>query len=142
MFYSCLGQNKTTVLNLQQVKFKDNGLTKIISDICISNVDCFKKDGFYVLDFFHSSLSSSEFFLSMNEFKNDNEKSYPIVYYVLINNRFFFISNKVPATLFNVLESDKNFNIKSKIPSPSGDFNFLIYKTSRVYTVLLNNCDE
>jgi hypothetical protein len=142
MFFSCLGQNKTTNLNLQEVKLKDNELTKIISNICASNTNCFKKNGHYVLDFFYSSLSNKEFFLSMNEFEINNKSSYPIKYYVLINSRYFFISNKVPITVYSIIEYNKKFHIKSKIPLPGGDFNFLIYKTERAYTVLLNSCDE
>jgi hypothetical protein len=63
-----MGQNKTLTLNLQQIEFKDKMLTKTLADLAKSEPDCFKKHDFYVLDFFQSSLSSGEYYLSIDRF--------------------------------------------------------------------------
>jgi hypothetical protein len=140
-----MGQNKTLTFNLQQIEFRDKMLTKTLFDISKSEPDCFKKNGFYILDFFQSSLSSGEYYLSIREFIVDDKTPSSIAYYVVINNIVFFVSNKVSVEIFNVLPSKKEFVFKQKeIPySVGGDYNFLIWRmSSGYYAVLLKSCAE
>jgi DNA polymerase III sliding clamp (beta) subunit (PCNA family) len=140
---NCMGQKKIT-FNLQQIEFKDM-LTKTLFDISKSEPDCFNKNEFYILDFFQSSLSSSEYYLSIDKFFADNKTPNSIAYYVVINNITFFISNKVAVDIFNVLPTKKQFVFKiEEIPySVGGDYNFLIWRTlSGYYAVFLKSCGE
>ena len=70
---NCMGQ-KSILLTIQQIEFKDKKLTKTLFDILQSN-DCFDKKDLYVLDFFRSSLTDGEYYLSINKFIAD-EKTY------------------------------------------------------------------
>ncbi len=142
MSVNCVGQNKT--LMLQQVDFKDKMLEKILVNIVKTEKECFKRSDFYVLDFFQSSLSSKEYYLSINEFIFNPNTQNLITYFVVINNVVFFVPNKIPNGLFNVLSEKKNFNIKTeKNPSPGGDYNFLINGTlNGYYKVISKTCTE
>jgi len=143
---NCMGQNKTLTLNLQQIEFKDKILTKTLFDISKSEPDCFKKNDFYVLDFFQSSLSNEEYYLSIDEFVADNKITKSIAYYVIIDDIVYFVSNKVTFDIFKVLPSKKQFVFKIKefpYAMIGGDYNFLIWKTlSGHYHVLLRTCSE
>lgn len=140
---NCMGQNKTLTLNLQQIEFKDKMLTKTLFDISKSEPGCFKKNGFYILDFFQSSLSNSEYYLSIREFIIDAKTPNSIAYYAIINNKIFFVSDKVSPVLFSILLSKRNFVIKEEVPQPRGDYNFLIHRTlSGYYRILLKSCAE
>ena len=140
---NCMGQNKTLILNLQQIEFKDKILTKTLFDISKSESDCFKKYGFYILDFFQSSLSSREYYLSIREFMIDAKTPNSVAYYIVINNKFFFVSDKVSPVLFSILPSKRNFVIKEEVPHIGGDYNFLIHRTlSGYYQILLKSCAE
>ncbi|MGB4655171.1 MAG: hypothetical protein WBH98_07045 [Bacteroidales bacterium] len=113
---NCVGQNKVLTFNLQQIEFKDKMLTKTLFDISKSESDCFKKNGFYILDFFQSSLSNEEYYLSIGEFITESNIPNTISYYVVINNMTFFISNKVNLDIFRVLPIKKMFSNKMKYP--------------------------
>lgn len=140
---NCMGQNKRLTLNLQQIEFKDKTLTKTLFDISKSDPGCFKKNGFYILDFFQSSLSNSEYYLSIRKFIIDAKTPNSVAYYVVINNTIFFVSNKVSPVLFSILPSKRDFVIKEEAPQPSGDYNFLIHRTlSGYYHILLKSCVE
>lgn len=140
---SCMGQNKTLTLKLQQIEFKDQMLTKTLFDISKSKPDCFKRNGFYALDFFQSSLSSSEYYLSIREFIIDAKTPNTVAYYAVINNTIFFVSDTVSPVLFSILPSKRNFVIKEEVPHPGGDYNFLIHRTlSGYYHILLKSCEE
>ena len=140
-----MGQNKVLTFNLQQIEFKDKMLTKTLFDISKSESDCFKKNGFYILDFFQSSLSNEEYYLSIGEFITESNVPNTISYYVVINNMTFFISNKVNLDIFRVLPIKKEFVFKkNEIPySVGGDYHFLIWRTlSGYYHILLRTCSE
>jgi hypothetical protein len=142
---NCVGQNKVLTFNLQQIEFKDKMLTKTLFDISKSESDCFKKNGFYILDFFQSSLSNEEYYLSIGEFITESNVPNTISYYVVINNMTFFISNKVNLDIFRVLPIKKEFVFKkNEIPySVGGDYHFLIWRTlSGYYHILLRTCSE
>jgi len=140
---NCMGQNKILTLNLQQIEFKDKMLTKTLFDISKSEPDCFKKHEFYILDFFQSSLSSGEYYLSIREFMADTKTPNSISYYVVINDIVYFVSSKVSVEIFNVLPTKKKFSLKEAIPHPGGDYNFLIWRMlSGYYAVLLKSCAE
>lgn len=140
---TCVGQKKSLTLNLQQIEFKDKMLTKTLEDIVKTESDCFKRYEFYVLDFFQSSLYSSEYYLSINAFMIDDNTPKSIIYYVIINNTVFFVSNKVAIEIFNVLPLKRNFVLKENDWHIGGDYNFLIRRTrSGHYWVLLNTCAE
>ncbi|GHV45012.1 hypothetical protein FACS1894180_7070 [Bacteroidia bacterium] len=143
---NCMGQNKTITLNLQQIEFKDKMLTKTLFDISKSEPDCFNKNDFYVLDFFQSSLSSSEYYLSIDRFIADDKTPKSIAYYVVINNITFFVSNKVDVGIYNALPTKKQYVFKIKeypYAVIGGDYNFLIWRTlSGYYAVLLKSCGE
>jgi len=140
---NCMGQNKTLTLNLQQIEYKDKILTKTLFDISKLEPACFKKNGFYILDFFQSSLSNSEYYLSIREFIIDAKTPNSLAYYVVINNTIFFVSDKVSPVLFSILPSKRNFVIKEEVPQPRGDYKFLIHRTlSGYYHILLKSCAE
>lgn len=81
-----MAQNKTLTFNLQQIEFKDTLLTKTVFDISKSNTECFEKDGFYTLDFFHSSLFNDEYYLSIYKFTTESNIPHTFSYYVVKNN--------------------------------------------------------
>lgn len=142
---NCMGQSKVLTLNLQQIEFKDTMLTKTLFELSKSNPDCFKKNGFYVLDFFQSSLSNDEYYLSIDEFITESNIPNTISYCLFINNMTFFVSNKVTFDIFRVLSIKREFVFKqNEIPySVGGDYHFLIWKTlSGYYHVLLRTCSE
>lgn len=139
---NCMGQNK--ILTLQQVDFKNKMLEKILVSIVKTETECFNRTDFYVLDFFQSSVSSNQYYLSINEFVFNPNTQNSITYYVIINNVVFFVPNKTPTGLFNVLSEKKTFNIKTEtIPHLGGDYNFLIYGTlNGYYKVIYKTCAE
>ena len=142
---NCMGQDKTLTFNLQQIEFKDKMLTKTLFDISKSESDCFKKNGVYILNFFQSSLSNDEYYLSIDEFITESNVPNTISYYVIINNMTFFISNKVTLDTFRILPIKKEFVFKQDeiLYSVGGDFHFLIWRTlSGYYHVLLRSCSE
>ena len=142
---NCMGQDKTLTFNLQQIDFKDKMLTKTLFDISKSESDCFKKNGVYILNFFQSSLSNDEYYLSIDEFITESNVPNTISYYVIINNMTFFISNKVTLDTFRILPIKKEFVFKQDeiFYSVGGDFHFLIWRTlSGYYHVLLRSCSE
>lgn len=142
---NCPGQNRSTTLTLQQVEFKDDVLTETLSDLSKTEQRCFSKNNFYVLDFFQSSLSNDEYYLTIDEFRNESNIQDILSYYVVINDITFFISNKVTFDLFEVLPTSKEFVFKQdQIPAVGGgDYHFLIWKTlNRYYHVLLRTCGE
>ena len=142
---NCMGQ-KSILLTLQQIEFKDKNLTKTLFDLSKSEPDCFKKNNFYVLDFFQSSLLNEEYYLSIDEFVADNKTTKSIAYYVIIDDIVYFVSNKVTFDIFKVLPSKKQYVFKIKefpYAKIGGDYNFLIWRTlSGYYYVLLQNCGE
>ncbi|MDR1861381.1 MAG: hypothetical protein LBR06_10745 [Bacteroidales bacterium] len=97
------------VFNLQQIEFKEKMLTKTLFDLTESEPGCLKKNGYYILDFFQSSLSNSDYYLSISKFITEYPPPKAIAYYVVINNVVFFISSKVSADIINVLPSKKEF---------------------------------
>jgi len=109
---NCMAQNKTLTFNLQQIEFKDTLLTKTVFDISKSNTECFEKDGFYTLDFFHSSLFNDEYYLSIYKFTTESNIPHTFSYYVVKNNMTFFISNKVNHDIFRILPIKKEFVFK------------------------------
>ena len=136
---NCRGQNDTLIL--QQINFKDKILENIL--INISKSDCFKDTEFYILDFFKSSLSSDVYYLSIKEFKSKIQNS--MVYYVVINNIVFFVSDDIPNGLFTIQLSKKKFTLRKEKKSsyPRGDFNFLLYGTlNGFYKVIYKTCYE
>lgn len=139
---NCMAQNKT--LMLQQVNFKNKMLEKVLVSIVKTESECFDSSDFYVFDFFQSSISSDEYYLSINEFTFNANTQKSITYYVVINNVIFFIPNKVPNGLFNILAQKKQFNVNIKrSASPGGDYNFLIYGTlNDYYKVIYKTCAE
>ncbi len=139
---NCMGQNK--ISTLKQVDFNDKILEKILVSIVKTDTECFNRTDFYVLDFFQSSVSSNQYYLSINEFVFNSNTQNSITYYVIINNVVFFVPNKTPNGLFNVLSEKKTFNIKTEtIPHPGGDYNFLIYGTlNGYYKVIYKTCAE
>ena len=143
---NCMGQKKSLTLNLQQIEFKDKMLTKTLADIVKTKSDCFSKNGFYILDFFQSSLYGSEYYLSIDKFIADSNTPKSITYYVFINNIVFFVSNKVAVEIFDVLPAKKQYVFKiEKFPNAviGGDYHFLIRRmASGHYWVLLKTCVE
>lgn len=141
---NCMGQTKPIILNLQQVEFKDKLLTKTLSDLSKKERDCFNKNDFYILDFFHSSLSNEEYYLSIDRFVADNKTIKSIAYYVIIDDIVYFISNKVSVDVIKVLPSKKEYSFKTeKISIIGGDYHFLIWRTlSGYYHILLSTCSE
>ena len=142
---NCEGQNKTVTLDLQQIDFKDDRLTKLLFNITNSELSCFDKNVFYVLDFFQSSLSTGEYYLSIDEFVANDKSPNTIVYYTIINNITFFISNKVDGAIFDVLTTKRGFDLYiEEIPySVGADYHFLIWKTiSGDYFTILSTCGE
>jgi hypothetical protein len=140
-----MGQNKTLILNLQQIEFKDKMLTKTLFDLAKSEPECFKKHEFYILDFFQSSLSSGEYYLSIDKFITESNTPNSIAYYLVINNITFLISNKVATDIFNILPTKKQyvFKIEDMPYSVGGDYHFLIWRTlSGYYSVLMKSCAE
>ncbi|NLL27944.1 MAG: hypothetical protein GX259_04045 [Bacteroidales bacterium] len=138
-----LGQNKPITLTLQQIEFKDNTLIKTISDLS-KEQDCFSKNDFYILDFFQSSLSSGEYYLSINRFVVDDKIINSIAYYVVINDIVFFISNKVSVEIIKILPLKKEYKFNKKnTPIIVGDYRFLIWRTlGGYYHVLSRTCGE
>ncbi len=142
---NCPGQNRSTTLTLQQVGFKDDALTEILSDLSKTEQRCFSKNDFYVLNFFQSSLSGNEYYLTIDEFRTESNIQDLLSYYVVINDINFFISNKVTLDIFEVLPTSKEFVFKQdQIPAVGGgDYHFLIWKTpNEYYHVLLRTCGE
>jgi hypothetical protein len=139
-----MGQDKTLTLNLQQIEFKDKMLTKTLLDISKSESNCFNKNDFYVLDFFQSSLSCNEYYLSIEKFNVNSKTANLLTYYVVISNISYFVSNKVSVDIFNILPSKREFIFKKEeIPVIYGDYNFLIWRMlSGYYAVLLKSCGE
>ncbi len=141
---NCVAQ-KPIMLTLQQIEFKDSILTKTLFDILQSN-DCFREKDFYVLDFFRSSLSDGEYYLSINEFFADEKTYHLFAYFAEINNITFFVSNRVSSEIFQILPTKKHYSFQRK-ENPyaviGADYNFLIWRTlSGYYYVLLQNCGE
>ena len=139
-----MGQ-KSILLTLQQIEFKDKKLTKTLFDILQSN-DCFDKKDLYVLDFFRSSLSDGEYYLSINKFFADEKTYHLFAYFAEINNITFFVSNRVSSEIFQILPTKKHYSFQRK-ENPyaviGADYNFLIWRTlSGYYYVLLQNCGE
>jgi hypothetical protein len=133
-----MGQSKT--VNLQQVEFKDKMLEKILVNITKS--DCFTQAHIYVLDFFQSSLSIDEYYLSIGKLSFIDEKFNSINYYVIINNIVFLVPKNMPNGLFTVLPAQKKFYLKENIDI-GGDYNFLINGTlNGYYKVIYKTCAE
>ncbi|NLB67213.1 MAG: hypothetical protein GX798_01995 [Bacteroidales bacterium] len=142
---NCLGQNRSTTLTLQQVEFKDIALTETLSDLSKAEQRCFSKNDFYVLDFFQSSLSGDEYYVTIDEFRTESNIQDLSSYFVVINDITFFISNKVALDIFEVLPTSKEFVFKqNQIPAVGGgDYHFLIWKTPNgYYHILLRTCGE
>lgn len=141
---NCVGKNDSTTLNLQQIEFKDKTLTNTILDLSKQVHDCFNKNDFYVLDFFQSSLSSGEYYLSIDRFDANNNFLKSISYYVIINDIVFFVSSRVATDIINVLPSQKEFDINNDNSAIiGGDYHFLIWRTiSGYYYILLSTCSE
>ena len=142
---SCTCQDDLSILNLQQEELKDDILTKTISDITIKKQDCFKKNEFYIMDFFQSSFSGGEYYLSIDLFVADNKSINLLAYYVTINNINFFISRKVSSDIIKILPSKKEFKLKNKndLVHVGGDYLFLIWRSlGGYYHILLCTCDE
>ena len=141
---NCMGQDKPTILTLQQVEFKDNALTKTLADLSKEEKCCFSKNDFYILDFFHSSLSHDEYYLSIDRFVIDDKIINSIRYYVVINDIVYFISDKVSDDIIKILPSKREYKFKNKDTLILvGDYYFLIWKTlSGHYHILLRTCGE
>ena len=142
---NCIGQNRSTTLTLQQVEFKDIVLTQTLSDLSKTEQRCFSKNDFYVLDFFQSSLSNDEYYLTIDEFRTESNIQGVLSYYVVTNDITFFISNEVTLDILEVLPTSKEFVFKQdQIPAVGGgDYQFLIWKTPNgYYHVLLRTCGE
>ena len=141
---NCAGQNKS-VLELQQIEFKDILLTNKLVELTKSAPACFQTNEFYTLDFFQSSLTNDEYYLSIDVFINDSLIPNSVSYYTVINNITFFISSKVSSNIYRVLPIGKKFVFKQNdIPYyVGGDYHFLIWKTlSGSYHVLFRTCSE
>lgn len=141
---NCVGQSNSTTLYLQQIEFKDKTLTNTILDLSKQEQDCFNKNDLYVLDFFQSSLSSGEYYLSIDRFDANNNILKSISYYVIINDIVFFVSSRVATDIIKVLPSQKEFDINNENSVIiGGDYHFLIWRTiSGYYYILLSTCSE
>lgn len=141
---NCMAQNERIVLNLQQVEFKESELTKTIADAIKKEQRCFNINNFYVLDFFQSSLSSGEYYLSIDRFFVHNKGVSSIAYYTIINDLVFFISKEVSHDIIKVLPKKKTYSFKNETKYfPTADHHFLIWRTSGgYYHVYLSTCGE
>lgn len=141
---NCVGQDKSITLDLQQIEFKDNALTTTLSELSKQNQDCFNKSDYYILDFFHSSFSNEEYYLSIKPFVADNNISKSIAYYIIVDGIEYFISNRVSTDVIKVLPSKKRYSFKNGDGLyVGGDYYFLIWRTlSGYYHILLRTCAE
>ena len=141
---NCVGQDKTITLDLQQIEFKDKALINTLSDLSKQKPDCFNENDYYILDFFYSSLSNEEYYLSINQFVADNNTPITIAYYVIVDGIVYFISNKVSTDVIKVLPSKKRYSFKNGYGiNVGGDYYFLIWRTRMgYYHVLLSTCCE
>lgn len=142
----CLGQESTITLNLQQIEFNDAKLNKTLLDIVSAEKCCFCKENYYELDFFQSSLHQDEFFLSMDEFVVSDKISESLNYYTIIDDKVFFVSNKISSELYELLPTKSQFTFEmDNFPDAEigGDYYFLIRKTRRGdYWTLIKTCLE
>ena len=142
---NCMGQNKPIIMNLQQIEFKDAMLTESLVALIDSKPECFRKNEFYTLDFFQSSLYNDEYYLSIDVIEAASDIADSIAYYSVINGITFFVAGKVASDIYRVLPVGKEFIFRQEeIPYyVGGDYWFLIWKTvSGHYHVLWKTCSE
>lgn len=134
------------MLNLQQIEFNDAKLNKTLLDIVSTEGVCFCKGNYYELDFFQSSLYQDEFFISMDEFVVSDKISESCSYYTIIDNKVFFVSNKISPDIYELLPTQSQFVFeKEEFPGAEigGDYFFLIRKTrGGDYWTLFKTCLE
>jgi hypothetical protein len=140
---ACSGQKKSISFCLQQIEFIDTKLTDTIFELSRSKPECFKDNEYFILNFFQSSLPTSEFFLSIKEFIPEDVLPESISYFVVINNITFFVSNRVSLEILRTLPQKKEFVFKLR-ETPydiGGDLYFLIWRVIRgEYLLLLSIC--
>ena len=141
---SCIGQDRPVTVKLQQIEFKDKELNKTLMNLTKNDSRCFDKKDVYILDFFQSSLTDDEYYLTVNWFIPTLEKLELIAYYVVVDDITYLISKKVSHDILKILPTSKNFSFYIiNEPFPCADYNFLIWKTPvGDYDVLLNYCSE
>jgi hypothetical protein len=137
---NCFCHDNNTLV-LQQVEFNDKTLERIIIDM--SKSECFKKNSAYLMNFFISSFSNGEYFLSLEEFVLKSKGRNDMLYFVLIKDITFFVSDNAPPELFTILLTKRKFYIKNNPPSQGGDYNFLLKGTlNGYYKIIYQTCDE
>lgn len=145
---NCVGQRIPSFggqisLNLRQIEFADAELTQAITEITNSrptSSSILSEGETFALFFYQSNFDEDEYLITIELFPMSKGiiKEIDFAYYLVINNRRFFVSKDISNDLFKV--TSKMLNIRYDIPLPcvGPDYYFIIWKKNDNYHIIAN----